>query len=134
MPGPLPGLPSSAHRQRVVSASSHGVPVPDDNTTPLLRRLVGGDLLAPAEVVDQATTSVSPSLLVAAALIDREPTFLVRAAEHATTTRDRQLVALADAHLRGEADLLDVLVRDHLSEHPDNLLAAWIAGRELPHP
>ena len=53
-------------------------------------------------------------------------------AEHATTTRDRQLVALADAHLRGDADLLHVLVRDHLSEHPDNLLAAWIAGRPLP--
>jgi hypothetical protein len=107
--------------------------VPDDNTTLLLNRLVGGDLLAPAEIVDRAPTSVSPSLLVAAALIDQEPRLLFRAAEHATTTRDRQLVALADAHLRGDADLLDALVRDHLSEHPDNLLAAWIAGRELPH-
>ena len=107
--------------------------MPDDNTT-LLNRLIGGDLLAPAEVLEQATTSVSPSLLVAAALIEREPMFLVRAAEHATTTRDRQLVALADAHLRGDADRLDVLVRDHLSEHPDNLLASWIAGRHLPQP
>ena len=32
---------------------------------------------------------------------------------------------------RGDADLLDALVRDHLADHPDNLLAAWIAAR--PH-
>jgi len=108
--------------------------VPDDNTTLLLHRLLGGDHLAPAKVVDQATTSVSPSLLVAAALIDDEPALLVRAGEHAKTTRERQLVALAEAHLRGDADLLAVLVQEHLSEHPDNLLAAWIAGRELRHP
>jgi hypothetical protein len=30
--------------------------------------------------------------------------------------------------LRGDSDLLDVLVREHLAEHPDNVLAAWIAG------
>jgi hypothetical protein len=51
----------------------------------------------------------------------------------ATTVRERQLVALADAHLRGDTDLLDVLVRDHLADHPDHLLAAWIAGRPIPH-
>ena len=80
-------------------------------------------------MVAQAATSSSPSLLVAAAILAANGDLLVRAAEYATTTRDRQLVALADAHLRGDADLLDVLVRDHLAEHPDNLLAAWIAGR-----
>jgi hypothetical protein len=26
-----------------------------------------------------------------------------------------------------------VLVRDHLVEHPDHLLAAWIAGRPSHH-
>ena len=76
----------------------------------------------------RAATSMSPSLLVAAALVAADRELLVRAARLATSTRDRQLVALADAHLRGDADLVDVLVRDHLSEHPDNLLAAWIAG------
>jgi hypothetical protein len=133
MPSRRLGPAPSAHRQRAVSALAHGVPVPEDDTTLLLHRLIGGDRLAPAEVLDRASTSVSPSLLVAAALVDREPEFLVRAVRHATTTRDRQLVALADAHLRGDADRLDVLVRDHLSEHPDNLLASWIAGRHLPH-
>jgi hypothetical protein len=46
----------------------------------------------------------------------------------AATTRDRQLVAIAAAHLRGERDLVDALARDHLADHPDNVLVAWIAG------
>jgi len=45
------------------------------------------------------------------------------------TPRDRQLVELARTHLAGDADRLGALVRDHLVEHPDHLLAAWIAGR-----
>ena len=107
--------------------------MPDDTTTPLLRRLVGGSPDAAAEVLALAPASTSPSLLVAAALLTREAGHLRRAAGHATSTRDRQLVALAEAHLRGDAELLDVLVRDHLAEHPDNLLAAWIAGEARPH-
>ncbi|MEA2180616.1 MAG: hypothetical protein QOG77_3913, partial [Solirubrobacteraceae bacterium] len=39
----------------------------------------------------------------------------------------RQLVAIAAAHLRGERDLVDALARDHLVEHPDNVLVSWIA-------
>jgi hypothetical protein len=107
--------------------------VPDENTQ-ILNRLIGGHPDAAAEILDRAATSTSPSLLVAAGLLAHDATYLVRAARHATTTRDRQLVALADADLRGDADLLDVLVRDHLSEHPDNLLAAWIAGHPQPRP
>ena len=49
----------------------------------------------------------------------------------AATTRDRQLVVIATAHLRGERDLVDALARDHLVDHPDNVLVAWIAGRSL---
>ena len=69
---------------------------------------------------------------MAAALVSRDGAYLARAGGAATTTRDRQLVALADAHLRGATDLLDALVRDHLAEHPDHLLAAWIASDPLP--
>ena len=46
----------------------------------------------------------------------------------AATTRDRQVVAIAAAHLRGERDLVDALAREHLVDHPDNVLVAWIAG------
>jgi hypothetical protein len=99
----------------------------------LLLRLVGGDARAPGEILEWAGTSTFPALLVAAALVAEQPTdtagFLARAARHAATTRDRQLVALATAHLDDDADLLDALVRDHLSDHPDNVLAAWIASQ-----
>ena len=53
---------------------------------------------------------------------------MARAGELAVTTRDRQLVAIASAHLRGERELVDALARDHLVDHPDNVLVAWIAG------
>ena len=67
--------------------------------------------------------------LVAAALFASDPDGLMaRAADMATTTRERQLVAIAAAHLRGDSDLVDALARDHLVDHPDNVLVAWIAG------
>ena len=99
----------------------------DDDT--LVRRLVGGDPRAEAEVLAAAPTSGSVPVLVAAALLSRDTTYLGHAATMAVNPRDRQLVALADAHLAGQADLLDALVRDHLADHPDHLLASWIAGR-----
>jgi hypothetical protein len=99
----------------------------------LLLRLIGGDVTAPGEILDRASTNDSPALLVAAALVTDRPSepagFLTRAAKHAATTRDRQLVAIATAHLGDDADLRDALVRDHLSDHPGNILAAWIASQ-----
>jgi hypothetical protein len=77
---------------------------------------------------------------VAAALIsgDSDGRLLARATTHATTTRDRQVVAVATAHLAGDHDLFDALIRDHLADHPDNVLAAWIATehaqRRVPFP
>jgi hypothetical protein len=100
--------------------------------TVLVHRLIGGDPKAPGEVLESAVASDSPSVLVAAALITPDPRILTRAAAQATTTRDRQLVALAAAHLRGDDHLFDALVRDHLADYPDHLLAAWIAGRRFP--
>ena len=97
----------------------------------LLLRLIGGDPAAAGEVLASAATSQDPSVLVAASLVSDDPAYLVPAGALAVTVRDRQLVVLAQAHLNGQADLLDALVRDHLSEYPDHLLAAWIAGH--PH-
>ena len=72
--------------------------------------------------------SHDPAVLVAAALHAADAgALLARAADAATTTRDRQLVAIAAAHLRGEHDVVDALARDHLVDHPDSVLAAWIA-------
>jgi hypothetical protein len=95
----------------------------------LVRRLVGDDPRAGAEVLEAAATSGSVPVLVAAALLSEDTRYLARAAATAVSPRDRQLVALADAQLTGQVDLLDALVRDHLADHPDHLLASWIAGR-----
>jgi hypothetical protein len=104
---------------------------PDDEG--LLLRLIGGDPAAARDVLAAAATSKNPSLLVAAALLSSDRAHLARASKLASTPRDRQLTVLADAHLREDADLFDGLVRDHLADHPDHLLAAWIAGHR-PHP
>ncbi|HET7475217.1 MAG TPA: hypothetical protein VFJ97_04235 [Dermatophilaceae bacterium] len=106
--------------------------MPTHLSVSLLRRLVGGDPGAAAEVLELAPTTDSASVLVAAAMLSRDAGHLARAAELATVARERQLVVLAEAHLQGDTDLLDVLVRDHLADHPDHLLAAWIAGRPVP--
>jgi hypothetical protein len=106
--------------------------MPDD-IHDLVRRLIGNDDTAPTEILERAKTDSTPLLLVAAALIADGPNeLLARAAEYATTPRDRQLVALATAHVNGDAVLLDALVRDHLADHPDNILAAWIAAKHTP--
>ena len=36
-------------------------------------------------------------------------------------------MAIAGAHRRGERELVDALARDHLVDHPDSVLVAWIA-------
>jgi hypothetical protein len=107
------------------------VPTTSSPPSSLLLRLIGGDPAAAGEVLASAVTSQDPSVLVAASLVSDDPAYLVRAGALAATVRDRQLVVLAQAHLNGQNDLFDALVRDHLSEHPDHLLAAWIAGQ--PH-
>jgi hypothetical protein len=123
----------SAQRQPVVSTRFDSPSMPED-IQPLLRRLIGGADGAGPEILDRARTSTTPSLLVAAALLTTDHNdFLARAAEHAATSRDRQLVVVAGTHLDGDDDLFDALVRDHLADHPDDILAAWIAARHPRH-
>jgi class 3 adenylate cyclase len=95
----------------------------------LIHQLVVGDRAAIAAIVEASRTSGDPMILVAAALFAPDGDDLVaRAGQVAATTRDRQLVAIAAAHLRGQRDLVDALARDHLVDHPDNVLVAWIAA------
>lgn len=105
-----------------------------DDLHPLIRRLIAGDDQAPDRLRALAATGRSPALsdpvlLVAAALAGPDGGRLLARAAAATSTRDRQLVAVAAAHLAGDEDRLDVLVRDHLADHPGSLLAAWIASQ-----
>ena len=102
---------------------------------PLLRRLVLGDDEAIAAVLAAAETSDDPLVLVTAALFAGDADgLLTRAGAAASTTRDRQLVAIAVAHHRGDPSLVDALARDHLVDHPDSVLAAWIADANHVHP
>lgn len=68
------------------------------------------------------TDSNDPGVLVETAL-----RLLARAKAAAVTPRDRQTVAIASAYLAGDSDRVDVLAREHLSDHPDNDLVARIA-------
>ncbi len=122
-------MAGSARCQRRVSAFLDRGPMPP-LPDQLLHRLVVGDAAAIAVIVEASRTSEDPMILVTAALFaagdgDR---LVARAGGKAATTRDRQVVAIATAHLRGERDLVDALARDHLVDHPDNVLVAWIAG------
>jgi hypothetical protein len=88
----------------------------------LIRQFIAG-------VAAHAASTSEPALLVAAALIDPAASGLLdRASAAARTTRDRQLVAIAAAHLDGDADRVDALAREHLADHPDHVLVAWIAA------
>jgi hypothetical protein len=100
-----------------------------DSDAILLRRVVGGDAAAEAEVLASVPDTGSVGLLVAAAVLTGSTHPLVRATSLAAGTRERQLVVLAWAHVEGPAELFDGLVRDHLASYPDHVLAAWIATR-----
>lgn len=101
----------------------------------LLQRLSEHDVDAPGEILDRsATDDASSVLLLAAALLHTPPdrTLLVRATRRATSTRDRQLAAVAGAVTDGDRDRLDVLLREHLADFPDSPLGRWIAEQPLP--
>jgi hypothetical protein len=103
--------------------------VADVDPAQVLHRLAVGDAMAIAEIVAAARTSDDVTTLVAASLFASDAELLLaRAGSVAVTTRERQTVAIAIAHLRGDRDLVDALARDHLIEHPGSVLVAWIAG------
>jgi hypothetical protein len=99
-----------------------------------IRQAIGGDNAAISWLVAYADTTDDPLVIVMAALLEQQPTRLRRADAVAATTRDRQVVAIARAHLDGRSDLVDALARDHLSDFPTNLIVAWIAADALDHP
>jgi hypothetical protein len=103
---------------------------PDD----LIHELAVGDPAAVAVIVEQAQVSDDVTVLVSAALFAPDSTVLLRrAAAVAKTTRDRQVVAIAVAHIGGDVDLVDALARDHLTDHPTSVLVAWITAHTHPN-
>jgi hypothetical protein len=101
----------------------------------LLRQLVSGDPSAAAAIAAQAATSTDPLVLTAAALLDpTRPDLVARAAVTAVRRSDREITALAAAHLAGDQDRVTALAREHLLDHPGSVLAAWIAAGAPPSP
>lgn len=95
----------------------------------LLHQILLGGAAAVSGLVAYARTSDDVTVLVAVALLSPDPRdALDRARTAATTTGQRQLVAIATAHLAGDVELVDALARDHLADHPDGVLVAWITA------
>ena len=95
----------------------------------LIHQLAVGDAATITALVAAAQASDDVTTLVSAALFAPDSTDLLsRAAARAKTTRDRQLVAIATAHVAGDRARVDALARDHLADHPDNVLVAWISS------
>jgi hypothetical protein len=81
------------------------------------------------ETSDGATARPDVSVLVAAALLAASsPDLLADALQAASTTADRQFVAIAVAHRAGDHDLVDALARDHLLDHPPRPVLGWIVN------
>jgi hypothetical protein len=74
-----------------------------------------------------ADVSRAVTAIVAAALLaDSSDDLLADALRLATSTGDRQLVAIAVAYLAGDHERVDALARDHLLDHPSKPILAWI--------
>jgi len=99
-----------------------------DDVDTMIRQAIGGDADAIAWISAQAESTDEAMVIAMAALLERRPALLRRSRSAAVTSRDRQVVAIAAAHLGGDSELVDALARDHLVDHPDSLIVAWIAS------
>lgn len=123
-----PGYVLTPSCQTSVRGAAHAAHMPGKPEV-VIHQLAVGDQAAIARIVKQAQTSDDVTTVVAAAFFAPAGTDLMaRAATLAVTTRDRQLVEIATAHLRGDADRAEDLARDHLADHPDSVLVAWITS------
>jgi hypothetical protein len=103
------------------------------DTTELVRQLIAGDRTLANGLLRRAKTSTEPMVLVVAALTHpAETTLLGRALRVASSTRDRQVIAIASAFLAGATDRVDALAREHLVDNPDSVLVAWLASSAPP--
>jgi hypothetical protein len=97
-------------------------------TQQTIRQAIGGDDDAIRWVAAHVDTTNDAVVIVMAALLERSPLRLVQARAVAATSRDRQVVEIARAHLDGDSQRVDALARDHLVDHPDSLIVAWMAA------
>ena len=105
------------------------IPVTNDDAS-LLLRLIGGDAAAAEEIL-----ALAPAIRRIPACWSPRRCCPATPATWSGPRRRRVPRGTANSscwretHLHGDTELFDVLVRDHLADHPDHLMAAWIAGR-----
>jgi hypothetical protein len=124
--------PSGRH-QRIVSAGEQGGCMNDhgysaERAASIVRQAIGGDADAIAQVLADGDRINDVVVITMAALLERDPSRLARAEVLATSSRDRQVVAIAAAYLAGDRDRVDVMAREHLVDYPKSLIVAWIAS------
>ena len=90
----------------------------DEARAVLIRRAIGGDAASIFRILSDAKAHEDALVVTMAALIERDAARLANADGIARTSRDRQVVAIARAHLAGDAELVDALARDHLVTYP----------------
>jgi hypothetical protein len=103
----------------------------DPGAEQLIRQAIGGNGAAVTAIRARVARTDDPVLLVLAALLTVLPDgrlLLDRAAAAASNREDRQLVAIARAHLVSDVALVDALSRDHLVDFPGSYLVAWLAS------
>jgi hypothetical protein len=93
-----------------------------------IRQAIGGDGDAIARIRERALSTDDARVIVMAALLDNDLPHLASAGALAVNSRDRQIVEIARAYLSGQSELVDALARDHLVDHPDSLIVAWMAS------
>lgn len=94
----------------------------------MIRAAIGGDERSMRALADGAAGSGDARAMSVGAILAGDPSRLAEARHAAATNRDRQVVAIASAFLDGDLARVQLLARDHLADHPDNLVVAWIAA------
>src|SRR3954447_7874314 len=103
----------------------------DNGAEQLIRQAIGGNGAAMTSIRARLAMTDDPVLLVLAVVLTAIPDgglLLDRAAAAASTRENRQLVAIARAHLASDGELVDALARDHLVDFPGSYLVAWVAS------
>ncbi len=114
-------------RQRRVIGRVHPAPMTNDVEI-MIRAAIGGDAGSMRALADGAAGGGDARALCLGAILARDPARLKMALAAASTSRDRQVVAIAAVFLDGDAARVRLLARDHLADHPDSLVVAWIAA------
>ncbi len=109
--------------------------MPTTDPQQLLHQLAVGEPAYVTALVEEFRSSDDATTVAVVALFAPGADDLLRRARGlAQTTRERQIVTIAAAHLRGAHELVNALARDHLTDHPDSVVVAWIAARPHPSP